>query len=64
MALLQTSEEREVEMLEKVEKEIRRHECRERVHHIIMGALTLTVVAAFFVGKCAGRRHHCHCHKQ
>lgn len=55
--IIPTAEEREVEMLEKVEKEIRRHEKRERIHHIIMGGLALLAVGAFFTGHCTGK--HC-----
>lgn len=61
MAIIKNQEEREVAMLEKVEKEIRSHERRERIHHMIMGGLTLLAVATYFAGHCAGKRHACHC---
>ena len=55
MALIKTSEERELAALQKVEKEMKQHIRREHVYHIIMGALGALAVAAFFTGRCTRR---------
>lgn len=58
--ILPNAADRELTLLEKVEKEIRRHERRERIHQIIMGGLALLAVGMFFTGKCCGHHHGCH----
>ena len=48
---MENKEKLEVEILQKVEGELRRHERCERIHHIIMAGLGVLAVAAFFAGK-------------
>lgn len=45
-------EKQEVEVLRKVENELRRHERCERLQRIALGTLGIIAVAAFFAGKC------------
>lgn len=60
MALIKTSEQKEIEALQKVENEIRRRERRDRIHHLICAGLGLLAIAAFVGGHCTGR----HCEKK
>lgn len=57
MALIKTQEQREVEMLQKVEKELEHRERRERIHHMLIAGLGAMVLAAFVGGHVSGR--HC-----
>lgn len=57
MELLKNNEQREIEMLNKVEERIERRERREKLHRILIVGLGLLAVAAFFGGHAAG--HHC-----
>lgn len=57
---MENKEKLEVEILQKVEGELRRHERCERIHHIIMAGLGVLAVAAFFAGKGC---HHGFCKK-
>ena len=45
-------EKQEVEVLQKVEDELRRHERRERIQRFVIGGLGVIAAAAFFAGKC------------
>ena len=45
-------EKQEVEVLQKVEDELRRHERRERIQRFVIGGLGVLDVAAFLAGKC------------
>lgn len=59
MALIKTSEEREIAMLQKVEHELERRERRERrerIHHILIAGLGLLSIAAFVGGHLSGRK--------
>lgn len=56
MALIKTSEEREIAMLQKVEHELERRERRERIHHILIAGLALLSIAAFVGGHLTGRK--------
>lgn len=58
-------EKREVEILRRIEGEMRRHERCERVHHIVMCGLGVLAVAAFFCGKkCKDISECCKHHKK
>ena len=45
-------EKQDVEVLQKVEDELRRHERRERIQRFVIGGLGVLAVAAFLAGKC------------
>ncbi|MCI5977819.1 MAG: hypothetical protein MRZ32_02635 [Bacteroidales bacterium] len=45
-------EKQEVEVLQKVEDELRRHERRERIQRFVIGGLGVLAAAAFLAGKC------------
>lgn len=55
MALIKTEEQREVEMLQNVEKHLEKRERRERIHHILIAGLSLLSLAAFAGGHLTGR---------
>lgn len=55
MKLIKTPEEREVDMLQRVEKEIERREKRERVLRFVIAGLGVLAVASFLTGHCTGR---------
>ncbi|MBD5345703.1 MAG: hypothetical protein HDR92_01045 [Bacteroides sp.] len=55
MALIKSTEARELAALQKVEKEMKQHIRREHVYHIVMGALGALAVAAYFAGRCIRR---------
>lgn len=57
MALIKTREQREVEMLQKVERELERREKRERIHKLLIGGLALMTIGTFIGGMFSGR--HC-----
>lgn len=52
MALLKNEEARELQVLRELEKQLERKEKRDRIHHILIAALALFSVAAFFAGHC------------
>lgn len=52
MKLIKTREEREVDMLQRVEKEIERREKRERILRFVVAGLGVVAIAAFFTGHC------------
>lgn len=52
MALLKNEEARELQVLKDLEKQLVRKEKRDRIHHIVICALALFSVAAFFAGHC------------
>lgn len=56
MAIVKTREQREIELLNKVEKDIERSKKREKVHYLIMGGLCLLTVGAFMAGASIDRR--------
>ena len=45
-------EKQEVEVLQKVEDELRRHERRERIQRFVIGGLGVRAAAAVLAGKC------------
>ncbi len=53
MAPIKSEEAREVEALQKVEKQLERRERRERINHIIIGGLVILLAAAIATGHCA-----------
>ncbi len=55
MALIKTQEQREVEMLQKVQSDLEHRERRERIHHILIAGLGALVLAAFVGGHVSGR---------
>lgn len=56
MALIKTQEQREIDMLQKVEHDLARRERRERIHHILIAGLALMSMAAFAGGHICGRK--------
>lgn len=59
MALFKNEEQREVEVLNKIEKRIERREKRERLYKIIIGGMAVVAAAAFFIGGHTGSgKHH------
>lgn len=56
MALIKTEEQREIDMLQNVEKHLERRERRERIHHLLIAGLGLLSLGAYFVGHATG---HC-----
>ena len=56
MALIKTEEQREIDMLQNVEKNLERRERRERIHHLLIAGLGLLSLGAYFVGHATG---HC-----
>lgn len=61
MEIFKNEEQRELEMLGKLEQRIERREHRERIHRILIAGLALLAVAAFIGGHAAG--HHCKKHR-
>ncbi|MDO4319898.1 MAG: hypothetical protein Q4C34_04915 [Bacteroidales bacterium] len=59
MQLPKTNEQRELELLRKVEERIERNERRERLHRILIIGLGVLAVASFVGGHVSGR----YCHK-
>ncbi len=57
MALIKTEEEREVATLQALQKQIEKRSRRERVHHLLIGGLSVLSAVAFFAGHSVG--HHC-----
>ena len=51
MAIVKTREEHELELLEKVEKDIERSQKREKIHKLLIVGLSLLTVGAFIAGK-------------
>ena len=49
-------EKQEVEVLQKVEDELRRHERRESIQRFVIGGLGVIAAAAFFAGKCCKKK--------
>ncbi len=56
MKLIENEEQREIEMLQKIENRIARRERREKIHRILIAGLGMLAVGAFFAGR-AGHRH-------
>ncbi len=56
MALIKTEEEREIASLQKIQKQIEKRERRERIHHLLIGGLSVLSVVAFMAGHCSGHR--------
>lgn len=50
MAILKTEEQKEVAMLQNIEKRLERRERRERIHHILIAGLGILSIAAFIAG--------------
>lgn len=57
MALIKNEEEREVATLQKLEKKIEKRAHRERIHHLLIGGLSILTIVAFISGHCCGQ--HC-----
>lgn len=55
MEMLKNNEQREIELLNKVEERIERRERRERLHRILIVGLGVLAVAAFVGGHASGR---------
>ena len=64
MELIKNESQREIELLDKVEKRIERRARRERLHRILIAGLGVLAIAAFVGGHVTGR-YHCgqHHHK-
>ena len=60
MEILKNADERELDALKKIEKQMTRHVRRERVGHILLASLAALAVGAFFLGHKCG--HHCKHH--
>lgn len=56
MALIKTAEARELQDLQKVETLIKHRQRRERIHHIIIGALSVLLAASIVTGHCCTRK--------
>lgn len=52
MAIIKSEEAREVEALQKVERQLERRERRERIHHIVIGSLAVLLAVAIATGHC------------
>lgn len=57
MELYKSNEQKEIDLLKKVEERIERTERRERLHRILIAGLGMLAVAAFVGGHLTGR--HC-----
>ncbi len=55
MEIIKNEEQREIDLLEKVEKRIARRERRERLHRILIAGLGVLTIAAFLGGHATGR---------
>lgn len=57
MALIKSEEAREIQALQKVEKQLEHRERRERIHHILIGGLTVLLAVALATGHfCPGKK--------
>lgn len=58
MALLHRTNttRQEIEVLERLEKQLERREKRQRIQRFIIGGLAFMVVASFVAGGCVGHR--------
>lgn len=57
MALIKTHDQREIEMLQKVEREIEKQERRKRINHLLVAGLGILSILGFVGGHLCGR--HC-----
>ncbi len=55
MAIVKTREQHEIELLTKVENDIKRSQKREKVHRFIIAGLSLLTVGAFMAGRSCRR---------
>lgn len=60
MALIKTREQQEMELLEKVEQDIRRSQKREKYHRLAIIGLSLLTVGAFIGGAAAAMKYRYH----
>lgn len=56
MAIFKNEEQREIEVLDRLEKQLVKREKRERILHFLVAGLSLFSVAAFIAGHCY-RKH-------
>ncbi|MCX4289328.1 MAG: hypothetical protein OSJ46_07465 [Duncaniella sp.] len=56
MAIFKNEDQREIEVLDRLEKQLVKREKRERLLHILVAGLSLFSVAAFIAGHCYSKR--------